>query len=96
MLQDQKFQLLIDFLSVFILTVVLTKADILTMIRIKIDGSYQRVMRSIGHITTFSPSTCHLCVSLWVSLLYQPEFLLPTYALSYILSAFLKYYEIHK
>ena len=88
--QDQKFQLLLDSLSVFILTVVLTKADILMLIRIKIDGIYQWVMRSVGHVTTFSPSTCHLCVSLWVSVLYQPELLLPAYALSYILSAFLK------
>lgn len=94
---DLKFQVLLDSLSVFITTKVVTESNILTPIRIWIDGKYQRAMSMIGYVTVFSPSTCCLCVSFWTTIpLHQPSMFLPTYAMAYIIHAFLKTNEIRK
>ena len=94
---DLKFQILVDSLSAFILARVITESNVLTPLRIRIDGLYQRFMAKLGYATVFSPSTCHLCVGFWTTVpFHQPSLFLPTYSLSYIIHAFLKKYEIRK
>jgi len=97
MLPEQKYLLLADCLSAFILAKVLTKSNLLVPIRIRLDRVYQSLMTKIGYFTAFSPSTCYLCVSAWTSAwFHQPGLFLPTYAAAYLVNAFSERNEILK
>jgi len=90
-------EVLTDCLSSFILAKIITKSNLLTPIRIRLDRSYQSVMSKFGYFTAFSPSTCYLCVSCWTTVYFhQPGMFLPTYALVYLINAFSESDEILK
>jgi hypothetical protein len=93
---DQKYQFLTDCLSAFITAKVVTRANILAPIRIRVDKLYQSFCRLVGYHTAFSASTCYLCVSFWTSLYFHHGEFLSTYAVAYLVNAFSERNEILK